>query len=179
MVKKNKTHDYLITTGIIAIVLVIILLIFFLLQGQTKISGKYPDDYISEALVCSQSDLTYPFYEYNNSTSQETKIISIFENDKIANISLVQTLFYNDYDSAFQSEARNHASMNYSFDDLGPDALNARYSIDNEKMQMTLYAESKNLDYRTYKYFLLNVAPNSLQDLMNHYEKRGFTCNKQ
>lgn len=177
---KSSYSRWLSVIGIVLIVASVILLIGFGLKGQTKVSGNYPDDIKSISLKCVSSTTIYPFFAYDNAVSRNTSVNILFADNKLSTISLTSELNYSDDTSINASYSHNHAAMNKAFaeEGLGADSFSARYTKSKDKMIMSLYAKSSDLNYNSMKFFLAdNVNPSSnMEEFENNYNKQGFTC---
>lgn len=171
--------------GSVCVVLVVVLVILFFLQGDTKITGE-GDVSVVESITCEAEGLWYPYFSYDNSNSKSIKINALFDNrDKLDTISFVYRLGYDDSSMAEQSSASNHAAMAKWFeeDSLGVDSFEIRYSNMGDAMQMEMYAKAQEINGVTAKYFLLNGSNGSNRDaLTKNYNDKGLNCvilNKQ
>lgn len=171
---------WLILIGVILILIAGILLLCFLLKGEVTTSGNWPEPETTESLSCEIIGLDYPFFEFNNSTKETTEINAVFKDDELDTISLVQKLFYDNVDSITKSEAINHASMNLSFADsnLDADAFKANYAKLSDNLKMSLFAERKELNNLSAKYFLLDEAHGQYDRpvVETLYTTKGFSC---
>ncbi|MBR0431100.1 hypothetical protein IJJ05_02335, partial [Candidatus Saccharibacteria bacterium] len=60
---------------------------------------------------------------------------------------------------------------------LGPDALEAKYARLSDGMKMSLYANSKNINDISSKYFYLeNIERYDLSSIQTLYQGLGFNC---
>lgn len=177
--KKSKTN-WAVSIGITLILLAIVLIIWFFLQGETKTTGEYPGAITSSSVTCESSEATYPFFTLDESTSKNTSVTVLFSDDSMKSISLIETLYYPDLESSTKSEAHNHAAMNTSFGaaGLGVDAFAANYSTMKDKMVMTLYAEAAEFNEVAAKYFLANGLnkKSTIDDFAEKYAEQGFDC---
>lgn len=176
----NNSKNRIVWIFIAVIIIIAIAGVAFLLNGSTTTSGANPEPETNESLICEAENLSYPIFTYDNSTRKTTKITTIFDNDKINSISLVQIMYYDIAANIVASEAQNHAAMNISFgkDGLGADSYNARYTKLDDSMRMTLYADSSSVNTAAYKYFLINTEEFDIgmDDLKSIYNKQGFIC---
>lgn len=152
----------------------------FLNHESRTTSGGYPEPEKSSFITCTSTGLDYPYYRYDNSLRKETEVNMIFRDEIIDSISLTHILFYNNEQESIGSEAQNHASMGIHFakDGLGADPFSAHYSIESDRMTMSLYAKATDLSQSASKYFLLNHSENKLQktEYKKIYESQGFKC---
>ena len=181
--KQKSKNKSLIRWGLplsfVLMIIAVILLLIFFMQGETKIVGNYPENITSELLTCVKQNNNYPFFKYRNSNSEETKISAVFANKKIDSISLIHTIDYSNHQDAETSKASNMASMNKSFgQEFGPGAFNARYIVNGNSMQMNLYAKSNEIRGSALKYFLAESYPATMSDYEQNYLSQGFNCEK-
>lgn len=173
----------LVIIGILLLMVSVILFGMFFLRGKKTVSSSFSETHTDSALICSRTNLNYEFLEYNNSLKEETNIYLIFnQNNQARTISLKETLYYNSYDNIKHSEAWNHGAMNTSFakSGLGADALGAAYSMQDDKLIISLYTNTEGLKLSALKYFLINDHADFSKDaLENHYTELGFTCVNQ
>ena len=175
----ERNKRYLGVVGVFLIIIAIVLFIIFLLRGQTVISGGWQGSEETQSITCESSNIDYPLFRDNNSTTKNTKIRAIFGNDNLKTISIVYTLFFDEPTQASRSEAQNHAEMadHFNEDKLGVDALGISYSINNDKLVTTMVASANQINDKTLKYFLLNYKNNLTQkDIEQSYINQGFTC---
>ena len=175
--KENREWVYVLI-GIICIIITVVAIILFLLQGNTKTVSRGEVE-ISESVTCEGKGIVYPIFKYDGSKEKSIKINVLFDGEKLEKISLVYQLKYDDSKQIEQSSAENHAAMNKSFeaDSLGADALGVRYSNLSDAMQMTLYAEAKALNGVTAKYFLLDgLNSYTKENITKKYNNQGLDC---
>ena len=170
----------LISIGIVLILASIVLITWFFLKGQTTVTGDFDEDEYYTSLTCKTEGISYPFFEHDNAIKKETEVTAIFKNDgKLDSIAFTQKMYYANGDKAKGSEAINHASMNKSFGSvLGPDALNANYYSDETMMRMRLYTSGKEYSSDSRKYFLIDTASQTIDNIERNYVGKGFECNK-
>ena len=70
--------------------------------------------------------------------------------------------------------------IHFTEDGLGSDPFSAHYSKQQDKMSMTLYARSSELNEVSGKYFLIKGIniDSSIETYENMYESLGFSCTK-
>lgn len=174
--RQSKSEWQFIMIGIILIIIAVAAIVGFLLQGQTTVSGNFPENKTSKTLSCEIDNLPYPIFDSNSSISSHTKINAIFDDDRISSISLTNSMIYSSIERAKVESENHHGNMNISFGPLGADALSARYTTDDVEAQMSLYANANDLNASTYRYFLINGNPTSSSDYMQNYTTQGFNC---
>ena len=181
MKEKSEKRDHAwvyVLLGIACIIILVIVWLVYLLQGDTKTTSE-GEVIKSEAIACEGEGMLYPFFDHDGSNSKTVKINAVFNDDKLDAIALTAKLYYDDVRQIERSNTNNHAAMNESFasDALGADSLDAHYSSLQDAMQMTLYARVKDLNGVTSKYFLADgVSDYSKSALTRHYNDRGLNC---
>ena len=177
--KSKKDHGWIyVLIGLICVIVSIVSIILFLLQGDTKTTsgGKIE---VSETITCEGDGIFYPLFKYDNSKRKTILIKALFNDDKFETINLVYKLDYDNIEQAKQSNNENHAAMNKSFaaDSLSADSFEAHYSDLKDGAQMALYAKAKELNGVTAKYFLLDGVTNYTKDnLTKKYNDQGLNC---
>lgn len=178
--KKRGQKWVLILIGIICITTAFVLLILFLLQGNTKTISEGSNIETTESITCEGSNTPYPFFKYDDSKSKSIKINAIFNDSKLETISLTYRLGYDDAKQAEQSSAENHASLNKQFyeDSLGADSLGTHFSVLKKTMQLSLHADATEITGITSKYFLIdNTSDNHKKEsLTKIFNSKGLDC---
>lgn len=177
--KKSKT-DWLGSIGLTLILTAVALLVWFFLNGQTKVTGEPTGVTQNSSLTCKVSDVNYPIFTVDDASSKETEVKVLFNGDKMKSVSLTQTMYYNSLDEAKKSEAHNHAAMNVAFGNAGlaADAFEAHYTTQEDKMVMTLYAEAEEYNEVAAKYFRANGTSkrSSIDEFTKALNSQGLSC---
>lgn len=177
--KKSKT-DWLGSIGLTLILTAVALLIWFFLNGQTKVSGEYTGAVRTSSLTCKVDNVMYPIFTVDDATKKETEVKVLFSEERMKSISLTETLYYNSLEEAKRSEAHNHAAMNESFGAAGleADAFNANYVAQEDRMSMTLYATSSEYNEITAKYFFTKGTNknSSMEEFTKALNSQGLSC---
>lgn len=172
--------NWAVPIGIILILVAIVLITIFLLRGETTVINNETETERRITVSCEIAGLEYPFFRYDNSIKKTTKVAFLFSNEKFKTISLSQAMYYDDGDLVKNSEAQNHAAMGISFGENGLDAnaLSSAYSMQADKMVMTLYATENDFNINTSKYFLAQgySSKSTVDGLKKNYAAQGFTC---
>lgn len=170
--------------AVVLLIATVTTIILIKMNGSTISGGGFPDPESTKSLSCTSNSFVYPFFEYDNSTKKEAVFTSTFQNDKLSNISFTYQLTYQTDEQVTESEARNHAAMNISFNKAGlsPDYFSATYAkmVSNDKvMKMTLFGSSSDITDFSAKYLLLESISDSKMTLSNVrsvYRRAGFDC---
>lgn len=181
--KKNRKAVWLTIFGIILVIISIISIILFLLHGQTTVTGQNSETVISsESITCSGENIPYQFLSYDNATKKTAKVTTSFNNNEFNAISLSYTLYYNDTKSIESSKTINSAELNifYGKDGLPSNSFSKSFYSDNEKVVISLYADTADFNDKTSKYFIADgLGKNSSpESFIKTYEAQGFRCEK-
>jgi len=175
VMKKNRGLVYSIICFFVLALIAFIL--FFLLRGEISTSGEFSESIKSDTLVCSSNSFKYPFLNDGLILNQSISIKNIFHDKKISMVSLVVSVLYPTNSDALAGSSRLHAEMNTSFGDvLGPDALEARYTVIDNVVQISLTGEGDNIANSSRKYLLLNDDVVTKQEILSNYVDQGFNC---
>ena len=179
MEKEEQKNKGFYLAGFLLVVAAVILVIVFLMRGETRTYGEYADPESNESISCELEGFQYPFFTRDGADSKLTKIKISFYNRGIKSISLTQILSYSSDELAAASSTINHAAMNNSFSNiLGADALGANYNVSDGKMRFTIYVDEKDYNQLSKKYFLVNGDPGDIDDFAENYAEQGFDCIK-
>lgn len=177
---KKERSSWFATIGIVLFLFAGIFLAWYLSVGEIVITNSRGDVERAHMLSCESEMVSYPFFTYDKAEGRLLKIDAIFENDKLARISLYYKLDYNDASQIQESEVNNHIAMNNAFkeDGLVVDSFGANYSKFFDGLQLSLYAESKDLNGVKEKYFLLDGLSGNywLDEVKQQMNKMGFDC---
>ena len=174
--RRTKTN-WMTAMGLALLIIAVLLIIWFFLKGETRVSGGYPGAENSKSISCTRDGLSYPFFTYDGAEKKTTEVNIIFNNENVGSISLIQKMYYDNTESATKSSTSNHVAMNNSFgSDLGADALGANYNVTDNVMRLSLYARGSDFNAATRKYFLADAQLKNMKDYEKHYEKQGFSC---
>lgn len=178
--KTKKKTDWLGSIGLTLILTAIVLIICFFLNGGTTVTGELTGGTRYSSLSCSAEGIIYPFFEFDETTNEKTEVKVLFGEGGMKSISLTQTMYYPDLGTSKASEAHNHAAMNISFGELGykADAFEANYSVQEDKMIMTLYATEANFDDVSARYFLAKGMDeaSTIDDFTKVFNDQGLNC---
>lgn len=174
---KKMNKNWLLLVGVILVIGIVVLLLWFLMRGEIKTAGDWPEDETTESLSCVVEKLTYKFFKSNN-IIDNIRINVVFNNNKINSISLVTKTTYPDNDTTRAISDGHEGDMNLSFYDNGMDSysLGATYSVDNNFAQISLYATSSELNDVSIQYFMLDTLPKNIDEYKKAYANQGFTC---
>ncbi len=174
----NQNYNWIfVLLGSLLTIAAIVLVLLFLMQGKTTSIDPGSEVTTTESITCESTTTKYPIL--SGGTLSNLKINAIFNNDKLHTISLTYKLNYGNNEAAKQGSATNHAAMNKSFskDNLEPDSFDATYSILEDTFQMTLYAEAREINAISAKYFLLEDSSKYTKEILTKtYNEKGLNC---
>lgn len=174
---RNKNKAWMTFLAIFLLCLAVVLIIWFLLKGETRVTGSFPDDTTSVSLSCEREGEPYPFFGYDESESKKTKINMIFQQDKLHTISLIQTMIYNNSEYAAKSETLNRVSINENLgNELSSNSMDVRYTVNGNTMQMVLSVDTDKLSETEKKFFLIEKDPYTFEQYENNYISQNFIC---
>lgn len=169
-------------TGLALLLIGLIAIVCFLLLGETHMQNSGPIVTSDQSLVCVRHNTDYPFFDFDHSNYEETRIYIVFDNSQnISSISLRQTLVYSEESMVYKSEAFNHAAMNTEFTHSGfkDDAFGLNFSVQEDKLIMSLYSTGELFSTSGAKFFLLDdTADLSMSGIEQIYVNSGFECNR-
>lgn len=166
--------------GIFLIIVSVILIIIFLLKGQTTVVGQNGSIINSESLVCESENQNYQFLSYDHAIRKTAKISALFNNNELSSISLLYTLYYSDSELIEASRTINSSQLNvfYSKDGLPANSFSKSVSSNNAVVTISLYADKTNFNNETSKYFMADKLDekSNPEDFEKLYIEKGFTC---
>ena len=176
--KSKKT--WLITAGILLILISVISIILFLLNGQTVVTGQNGGITRSTSLTCEGDNIPYHFLSYDNAKSKNAKITASFNDDKLNAISFAYTLYYDDLKTIENSKTINSAELNifYGKDGLPANSFSKSLYSDDEKVVISLYANASDFDNKASRYFIADgLDKNSNANaFLQTYKSQGVKC---
>lgn len=177
--KKSKT-DWLGSIGLTLILTAVALLVWFFLNGQTKVTGEPTGVTQNSSLSCTVEGVKYPIFTIDGADEKKTEVKVMFNGEKMQSISLTQTMYYDSVDKAKTSANHNSAAMDVAFGNSGlsADAFNAHYTAREDKMVMTLYAEAEEYNEVAAKYFRANGTSkrSSIDEFTKALNSQGLSC---
>ena len=184
--KKRKNTKGLTTLVVfLAIFAVVIILLVNLFGERTTVTTGGTEVTSSESLYCTtkSKNIDGAFFDLSNAVNAEQAIKVIFKNRRIDNISYNADATYLDPETAKQSEADLYNKYGTYVQDDGKDMeiFNPNFSVDNVEMRISLYANSKQLDNKLAKIFMIDTNDSDLSGytskvLSTLYEAKGFKC---
>ena len=183
---KSKTSHKLVYVGIALICIALVLIIMFGLQGETKISGNFPNPEKTSSLHCEVVGHSYPFFTYDNSKKRTIEVDAVFTGNNLDMVALVYTLNYDDEDTIKESEAVNHAAMNKHFaeDNLGHDLFGSTYTVLSDGVKYNISAKADEIkSSEEAKYFLLDGTGSentsyTIDSMEKIYRQKGLKCTR-
>ena len=182
MKEKQKQSNNLALAGLALIVVAIVLLILFFVNGQTSVTGEYPDPETTISTTCTSGTINYPFFSLNEAVKKELNIKIVSSGDKISTVSLAYRLYYNSEEAIINSRDVNHFAVNKAFEmvNMEADSLGATYSKLTDNFRFNLFAQAVKLNDTTKKFFLLDDVEDkdgfSYEEAKKAYIKLGFEC---
>ena len=177
--KKKKTNkNWFLLIGFVLIIGAIVLLLWFLMRGETKTTGGWSEE-TSESLTCKASNIDYRYFGTDKApSSNNVQINAIFNNDKLQSISLVRKMTYADAETAKIWSDAHEFYLNDHFGKNGLDfySFNANFSKNDNVAQMSLYATNSEINDTSIKYFMLDSAPKNIDGYKKAYIDKGFKC---
>ena len=178
--KNQNKKALLCLIGIILLVVAAIMLILYFLRGETSIDNSGGDYDAVQSITCEGNNVDYPLIKSISSESNYLKIIIVTDKDKLKTVSLTRTIIGVDGSNVENSRAKVRYEMNKHFDsdNLSPDSFSVTYSSVDDGFQVRLFAELKDLNGMTYKYFLLENAGGNLKkdNITKIYNEKGLNC---
>lgn len=178
--KSKRLKTIGVTFVLIAIIVLCVVWVANIFGGKIVITNTDQTSIKSSSLTCISGDIKYPFFEYDNSTKKQLKIIASFFDNSLKVITLNYELNYDDVNEINRSEAQNHAAMNISFGKNGfsTDAFNANYTKMSDSFRFSLFTEGSNINSNSGRYFMMNTEelPTTLQQYKTFYSGVGFRC---
>ena len=177
--EKKRKIDIKSLFGLFLVLIAVVLIILFLTQGETTVTGGFPNNNQEVSLTCGSTAIKYPLFVEDNSNRRVLEIKVVADGEKVDKIGLVYQLYFNNENSIKESRDRNHYEMNRLFgeDNLEADALGAMYSKMSDSFKFSLFAESAELNKITAKYFMLSDTSDiRYSTLKKYYQAQGFTC---
>ncbi len=169
---------YYLAALIFAIILVILVSIF-LFSGDVSVNNNDGFSEKTQSLTCEKNNALYPFLAGIDDEGT-IKINVVFDKKTLDTISLVYKIYYDDKAQIERSEVQSRILMNENFnnDNLGTEALGSVFSALKDAMQLSLQANSDEINSITAKYFLLDGLNGmySRKVVMEHYINEGFDC---
>ena len=184
MNKISPSRMTLIKLGTALILMSIILLVLFFVNGQIVFTEDTPYPYQVHAIRCESRQAEYSYIVYDESIAHDTIIDIIYSNDKISNIATKQILYYPTLESVKYNEAKNHASINKFFNRYGlrADSLDTAYSMQDDRLIITSYMDDSDINEIDMYFFELNEPIESdmpAERLKQTFENIGFYCEVQ
>lgn len=176
---KKITRPQYIFVSISFIGLAILLFVWFLLHGQTSVSGDYPEPEVSRSFDCSLDNFKYPIYGGQDVTKSNTSIVVIFVGDQLNAISLTQKYYYNGESDAMADKSRFRIAMSKSFANtsLKYGALGVNYAVDDNMLRMSISADHNEINDKSKDYFLVyGNLPKTFSEYKKIYEDQQFIC---
>ncbi len=161
------------------VVVAIILLIVFLLRGQTTISGNFTDNETEESLLCERQNAGYFLFNDSRILGDSTKLTLIFTDTGLRLASLIYSATTDNNTIAQNIEAVMMSELNKSFGkEYGFNGLGANFISDGNTARMSLTANASEIDTNGRKYFLIDGIPDYKNNYYEELTRRGFNCRR-
>ena len=181
-IKRHNQSNNIMIAGLALVVIAVVLLILFFINGETSISGKFPDPDDMISTTCRSGTIAYPYFKIDGSDRKELDIKIVSDNEKVDTISLVYRLYYSSEAAIIESRDVNHFAMNKAFEvvDMEADSLGATYSKLTDNFRFNLFAKAIKINDITKKFFLLDDVGREggldYEEVRKTYIEQGFEC---
>lgn len=161
---------------------IIVLIILWLLRGKTTTSGQYPENLKTESLRCASEEIIYIGTGNVTPSNHKLEITATFNGTEfMSSMNLSYSLMYETEKEITDAEAISHADFNRKLGKRGYNAgkFNNKFTVLADRLVISLYATSSDLDPQTSDFFLLdpqNPLPTTLAEYRNAYEAQDFSC---
>lgn len=176
----QESNYYLMMVGLVLIVLAVVAFVAFLLHGSSITVNGGGNVTTTHSVSCEGNDATYPFGNSGEADKKSLSVKMVLNGDKMSTISLVYKLYYSDVSKIEKARMNFNSAINESFGESGieADSFGATYSILSDAMQMTLYAEAKDINETAAKYFLLEDTNGNYEknQILKAYSEKGLSC---
>lgn len=183
--KPKGNHKAIKLVSFLLVLAIIIIVIIWLLRGKTTTSGKYPEDVRNESFTCEGDGVAYQILGELPNTKKNLKISGIFKGgESLKSLSIIYTLYYDNYDEVVASEAVRHADMNFALSAAGfsPSKFNYKFSRFDSYLTLQLYATTNDIDEIAAPFLMidtndeLKVDVATLDEYVSNYEAKGLSC---
>jgi len=181
-----KYKKYLSRAAIVIVVMIaVLLLISFALKGKTTVSGEYPANIKTGAIVCNKNNASYPYIDAPDSESHRmgsVRIVGTYNESKIIEkIALDFTTIFNDKGEAEVGKAYMHGEFGkrLSADDLSFSEFDNNFSLVDKKVVVSLFAPIDKINEHNYQYLLLKSKPDRnllVNAFTQNYQGLGYNC---
>ncbi|MBR3132095.1 hypothetical protein IKG33_01640 [Candidatus Saccharibacteria bacterium] len=178
--KFEKRNRRWVLIGSIVFALIAIVLWIALLSPRKVETGERKTEISKvESMACEGSDTIYPYFQFDNSTRRNLKVVATIEDNKIRSITLQYMLYYNDSELIKRSETENHAAMNLAFakKDVDGTKMNATYAKLSDAFRFGIYKTTEEMTTAERDFFLLDgVEGDDIAILSQRYNQLGMNC---
>ena len=183
---KNKKMASLIATGIVIIAVSIGLgaAVFMLFRGEETHISTNTAETIIKSLVCNAANPKNPFFISETAENYNHEIKVTYRGETADKISYMYDGVYVSNSVADTAGASLHADYNIYMGENGvyQESLYPTFSVVDNKLKVSLYADYKKLNSVTAKLFFINAEEfhdldnYSAEELSNLYAEKGFSC---
>ena len=178
--EKHRSSFFYYMTAIVLIIVSVVLIIIYLLRGETSFTSDNSDVETILYLTCDANNIQYPFFVDNTAKNRTIKINTTFSESGLSTISLIYRQEYSSNVLAEKDIVSEHIAMNEQFgrDSLKADSLGATYSVLDNIVQLGLYANSREINSTTARYFMLDglMGVYNRDAVAELYNSKGFDC---
>ena len=180
--KKEKKKNSIVCFFVVAVVVLLLLFLIFFFFGR-KESDDVEVSWGGEimGLKCTDSEVLHPALRDYTPKSHTNTITANFADGEMSTITLYYVGVYSSPMEAKQAEAFAQADYGLILAreyEVSVDFSHS-FTIDGEKVSMTITAKEDGVDDKTAPYFLLEQNrsfPKSLNEMKQRYEERNFSC---
>ncbi len=171
---RNTTMKIL---GIILGTIAVVLIVLFLVKGQTIVSGNFPEDEVDESMLCTRQNSGYFVFNDTRIIGDNTKLTLIFNNSKLRTASLTYSATTENEIVAQNIEAVMTAELNTSYGtEFGYNGLGANITSNDNIARLTIMATPSEMKENGKKYFLIDNISDNKDEYYNALTERGFNC---
>ena len=177
--KRNINWILILCAGLL-LVLAVVLIILFLIQGETTYTASSGDVEVTQSVTCKSSELAYPFLPSNGENSHELEVSVVISKDKLESAYLTYKQSFGTNERAERASDTNSVAIAKAFaeDNIGYESLGKKISTLTKASQLSLYANRNELNAITAKYFLLDglAGSYSVNSITKAYNGKGLDC---
>lgn len=178
--KKKSVPTWPIVIMIMVALVLVATVLIIQMQGTTTTSGSFPEPESTESITCTNDSEVMSIFDASGATSKKTRVVAIFEKGKLDHISVTYSLSYDSVGAIKDSSNINQNKINLATQNegLGADIFNLHFSKLSSSLEITMYAEAKDISNVSAKYLMLDQASGSYSEtnIKKIYTSQGFKC---